>query len=111
MAYYDTAQICLNGHAVTDSVRQAPERTQKSCDECGASTITQCPSCQAPVRGAYVVPGVVALGFRYTPPAHCHNCGAPYPWTAAALEAARELIDLSDEDTVHMKPLKGSTHR
>ena len=30
---------------------------------------------------------------EYKIPAYCHNCGEPYPWTKAALDAAAELID------------------
>jgi hypothetical protein len=26
----------------------------------------------------------------YVPPNHCHNCGSPFPWTKAKLEAAKE---------------------
>ena len=37
------------------------------------------------------MPGVVAIGFSYTPPAFCGSCGAPYPWTEARLAAAREM--------------------
>jgi len=39
---------------------------------------------------------------EFTPPAFCHACGKPYPWTEAALRAAQdlasELVSLSPEE-------------
>ncbi|HUW13292.1 MAG TPA: DUF2321 domain-containing protein, partial [Anaerolineae bacterium] len=92
-SWYDTAQVCLNGHPVNDMVRAAPERNMDFCKECGARTITACQHCKAAIQGEYHVPGVFALGFPYSPPAFCHNCGAAYPWTEARLGAARDLAD------------------
>ncbi|HEM62151.1 MAG TPA: DUF2321 domain-containing protein [Chloroflexi bacterium] len=92
-SWYDTAQVCLNGHAVNDMVRAAPELSADFCDKCGAPTITTCPHCKAPIRGDYHVPGVFSIGTPYSPPAFCHACGLPYPWTEATLESARELTD------------------
>jgi len=37
---------------------------------------------------------LVDIGYRYTPPSFCPDCGKPYPWTEAKLKAARELTDL-----------------
>lgn len=38
------------------------------------------------------------------PPAYCHACGAPYPWTAEGIDAARalaeELEGLNDADRI-----------
>jgi hypothetical protein len=84
-----TAEICLNGHCTTDSVDEYPETAAKFCPTCGSETIRVCPKCSAPIRGAYHIPGVVGV-FSYTPPNHCHNCGAAFPWTQAKIEAAKE---------------------
>ena len=46
MGYYDIAQICLNGHVITEKARGAPEFAQKFCKKCGESTITECQSCR-----------------------------------------------------------------
>ena len=35
MGYYHTAQICLNGHVITDSYDKNPEFRQNYCDKCG----------------------------------------------------------------------------
>ncbi|RAN86891.1 hypothetical protein B5P41_26760 [Bacillus sp. SRB_28] len=90
-SWYDTAQICLNGHIINDSVTLYPKRKQDFCDKCGDKTIMFCQNCNANIRGDYHVPGVGSLGLTYTPPGYCYSCGKPYPWTASALEAAKEL--------------------
>jgi hypothetical protein len=100
-SWYDTAQICVNGHVTTDMLKTAPAHAQKFCSECGAPTITACENCGESIRGEYFVPGAIALGSHYSPPKYCHACGAIFPWTAKTLEAARELADdlaLSDDE-------------
>jgi hypothetical protein len=101
-SWHDVAQVCLNGHGVNDSTNASPEFSRPYCEQCGAQTITNCPSCNTPIPGEYHVPGVVAIGFRYHAPAFCGQCGQPYPWTQAKLEAAREyakdLEGLSDAE-------------
>lgn len=92
MGHYHVAQICLNGHCITPSYDTSAELSQRFCTQCGAPTITQCPSCNAPIRGEYTVPGVIVFGNGYTVPAYCYNCGEPYPWTHRAIESAKALI-------------------
>jgi hypothetical protein len=105
-SHYDTAQICTNGHVVNSMARDYPETNAPFCDECGSPTLMACPSCQTPIRGHYHVPGVLG-GYEYSAPGFCHNCGAPYPWTAASLQAAKDLTDelegLSAEDRSELK--------
>lgn len=97
MGSYDVMQVCLNGHVITSTARSSPELRKNFCSRCGAATIAECPGCQSFIRGRYQVSGIVDLTpGPSTPPAFCHACGKPYPWTEAALEAARELIDLED---------------
>jgi len=86
---YDVAQICLNGHVITAMAGHVPERTRNFCEDCGAATITECPSCDQSIPGFYLNSAVV--GSLYEPPAFCGDCGKPYPWTGRRLEAAREL--------------------
>jgi hypothetical protein len=38
--------------------------------------------------------------------AYCYQCGAPYPWTVARLEAGRKLIELSNEAPSEKESLK-----
>lgn len=105
-SYYDTAQICLNGHVINTMATSSPQSNQKHCAACGAQTITACPDCNSSIRGYYHVPGVIGF-FDYNKPSYCYNCGKPYPWTVASLEAARELADelekLSAEERQQLK--------
>src|SRR5438046_1821095 len=80
MGYYDIGQVCLNGHAITGHAGRSPEFRENFCTKCGAATITECPRCKTSIRGKFESEGVVAIGFPYEPPAHCHQCGAAYPW-------------------------------
>ena len=100
-SYYDVAQICKNGHVINSSAKDYPTRNQKFCEDCGQLTIMNCPSCQSPIRGQYHVTGVIGA-FDYFAPSFCHDCGKPFPWTEAALSAAKELVaeieGLSDDE-------------
>ena len=89
--WYDTAQMCRNGHVVNDSVKSFPKGNAPHCDMCGAPTITQCDSCKQPIRGRYHMDGVWAPG-SYTPPAFCSKCGATFPWTESKLQTARDFV-------------------
>jgi len=91
--WYDIAQVCLNGHVMNEMVKSSPQHNQKFCDKCGSVTITECPHCNTPIRGYYHADGVISLGFKYSPPRFCYNCGKPFPWTEKALKAAKELAD------------------
>src|SRR5215204_7155641 len=97
-SYYDTAQICVNGHVINSSAGDFPNINAAYCPKCGAATLMNCPACKAPIRGHYTVPGVLSI-LHFTSPAYCHSCGQPYPWTSVALAAARELADTLDDLT------------
>ena len=44
----------------------------------------------------------------YTPPNFCFKCGKPFPWTAARIEAAKDLAGEIDELTAEERDtLKG----
>ncbi len=94
MGTYDTQQVCLNGHQITDSYHRSPEFRRKFCNKCGAATIHACPNCGTEIKGEYDVPGVVAIGFRTPVPSHCESCGAPFPWANPAHPAAPEGSDV-----------------
>ena len=47
---YDVAQICLNGHVINAYAKSEPNRNQKFCDECGASTMMQCEQCNTDIN-------------------------------------------------------------
>ena len=96
-SYYDTAQICLNGHEINSMAASHPQSNQKFCSRCGAQTITNCQSCNTAIRGYYHVPGVIGF-FDYNKPSYCFQCGTAFPWTTASLAAAADLVD--DLDTL-----------
>lgn len=105
--YYDSAQVCMNGHMVNDRATSSPQHNESFCERCSAKTITTCPSCSTAIRG-YYHSNVVVLGGSGTPaPAFCYACGTGFPWTEAKLAAARELTDeiegLSDDEKERLK--------
>jgi hypothetical protein len=91
-AWYDTAQICLNGHIITACINRAAERGSSFCEQCGAPTVTKCPKCDQPIRGYHHAPGEIDWS-EYKPPAFCPNCGHPYPWTERRLAIARSVAE------------------
>lgn len=104
-SHYKTAQVCLNGHMVTDDTSHQELRS-KHCRQCGVATITVCPKCNSDIRGHYHVDGVVSV--VETPVySFCHECGNPYPWAEAKIKAARDMADeldeLSPEDRERLK--------
>ena len=97
--WYDTAQICINGHPINCMSVSSPEHNRKFCRKCGAKTITHCESCGALIKGFYhdlwaSRPGNLSW---FTPRSFCDNCGKPYPWTEAKLKAAQELSDMLED--------------
>lgn len=78
MSEYDVAQICLNGHVITECLKLSPEKQVKFCPKCGTEAITKCKNCSAEIIGAHYVS---ETGYKkYEKPSYCHNCGEPYPW-------------------------------
>ena len=79
--FYDTMQVCVNGHMVTDSYDSYPTSRSEFCASCGARTITKCEICGAKIRGHHYIPGVVLVGTNLLPASHCRQCGGAFPWT------------------------------
>ena len=105
---YMSAEICLNGHPTTSDIDLSPELTAKFCAGCGAETIRACPSCNATIRGYYHVPGVFSTR-PYTPPNHCYNCGTPFPWKIAKVEAAKDQVgDIEELNAGEKEQLQGA---
>ena|SRR2546426_4781414 len=90
--WYDTAQICTNGHAITSFGETYPENLMNFCKDCGNPTITQCKNCSANIRGYYHMENVGSL-LGYVVPSFCYNCGKPYPWTETRLDEAKKLTN------------------
>jgi len=111
----DSAVYCLKGHYVglLNPVHRARSTTEfrtmmasadgtpplpPFCTKCGAPNLNACPQCQAPIEKRY--PGVV--------PAYCGGCGKPFPWTEAALSAAKDFTDDLDLSAEEKSTLKGT---
>ena len=100
MPYQDTALVCLNGHMINDSINKNPELNTKFCEQCGEANISECPKCEAMIRGNIHYEHIIGGGL-FDPPLYCHNCGEPYPWMSRRLDALKEAImytELDDSD-------------
>jgi len=105
---YLTAQICTNGHIITDAYREESDKINKNCKECGAKNITNCPNCDAPIQGRWITSWASTGEVRplRKSPNFCHACGTPYPWTLIKrdqiIELINEIPDLqqSEKDTL-----------
>jgi|GEM_PF-2337661 len=93
MANYDTLQVCLNGHYITDRYYDSPHRRQDHCNECGAETIIECQNCGEEMDGDMLDSSIIIAG-KSNIPDYCDNCGEPFPWTQKPDED--ELIPVSE---------------
>ncbi len=89
---YDEGEACENGHKINGDVIGSPEESSPFCPECGAVTMRGCRQCGAPLRG--YMRGIVTGD--WTLHAYCYNCGKPYPWTEASIQAAKDLLELEE---------------
>lgn len=87
---YDIAQVCQNGHVITNFAETRPQHMKNFCNTCGAATIRACPKCAKHIQGHYHG-GAPHSG--KPAPAFCHGCGSPYPWTERRINAAKQLAD------------------
>lgn len=110
--FYVPAQICLNGDICNSDMAYHQEVNKQYCPKCGQKTIDECQFCHTKLQGDYgcmsrdILKG--QLHFHVfkrlsTPPAYCHNCGKPYPWTEATMRAAEHIIDMLDDLTEDQK--------
>ncbi len=95
--WFDTAQICTNGHVINSQSVSKPDFNRQFCSKCGAQTIINCENCNNSIRGIYHSPGSMIApppDVTWFPlPIFCPDCGNPYQWTEARLKAAQELTD------------------
>jgi hypothetical protein len=99
LGWWDVAQICLNGHMISQQVVAERDHSQAFCSRCGKATVMACRHCRAPIRGVYHVPGTYVLD-DVALPSYCLGCGRPYPWTETQVLAAKELAN----ELEHLKP-------
>lgn len=94
----------MNGHTITNRLHTGRE-AKDFCPTCGLETISKCPSCGEEIQGWFVKRTATTASFSRKfesfppkppskkPPAFCHYCGKPFPWTEKKLEAVDELVD------------------
>ena len=95
MGQYDSAQICFEGHITNSLSKSNPQCNRRHCDMCGAETITTCQNCDQSIRGGFTYYKYrrIHASVITEPPMFREHCGKPYPWSAARLEAARQLVE------------------
>lgn len=76
---YRPAAICRRGHVASTDIQLSPELASTKCGTCGAKILPACPECNNSIRGRYYVPGVLGVGYEYSPPDFFEDCGAPFP--------------------------------
>lgn len=97
MGGFGIGQVCLNGHAITGFYQPGGPFSEDFCSDCGQRTITACEGCGSPIKGDYdASEDEIFTSVVYLAPRYCTTCGAPFPWTASAIEAAKELADEID---------------
>ncbi len=106
--WYDTAQICMNGHVITEYATSSPAAKEDYCHRCGQPTITECKKCNSQIRGYRHISGIGYISTKPpVAPNFCYRCGQAYPWAEAKLNTAKELADelqeLSNEDKHTLK--------
>lgn len=104
MDYY--AFVCEKGDAV---VLPQPLTTPLFCEKCGAKMLSKCPSCGNSIKEWHRPDYFVAGKPRYERASYCKNCGKPYPWTQAALDAGNDLVlELEELDVLQRQKLAES---
>ena len=96
MNYYETAQICKNGHVI-DAVNELSDLAKSFCPKCGQGIIIKCEQCDSPIQGRIHIDSVISSRRLERSPAYCYNCGKPFPWTVSNLASINELLDLDDK--------------
>ncbi|MEA5427975.1 DUF2321 domain-containing protein [Arcicella lustrica] len=99
--HYDTMQVCLNGHLITDNYHSSPEFRKSFCTECGEKTIINCPNpqCNNEIKGDYHVPGIVVLSGESTPvPDICEYCGQDFPWKSKKAKLTKTISSIKRDD-------------
>lgn len=72
---YKAAQICLNGHVITRTIKSKDDKRGEYCEKCGKRTIINCQSNKW-IKGEFYNPHVNVIGFNFPPPNFCwSSCG------------------------------------
>lgn len=94
MLEYNNAQICTNGHLATSNAEEYADKKTIYCSLCGSQLIRKCPTCDAKIPGS--VKNYIGSYYKYRTPSYCTSCGHPFPWTKSKIDAAKEILTLSN---------------
>lgn len=100
MRKYDTMQVCLNGHKITDMYFDAPEERQEKCHKCGEDTIHTCPECGEKIRGRLINDENWLPSTQKDIVNRCHNCGEKYPWAPDDEQFSEINSEMLDQELV-----------
>ena len=95
---WTTAQICENGHKITSDAEGM--NSQRFCSQCGAKTISCCPSCSSRIRGKKIPVDSGRMPFpsdSFSRPNFCVDCGEQFPWIKANIDRAIKIAQASEE--------------
>ncbi|MBI3269708.1 MAG: DUF2321 domain-containing protein [Planctomycetes bacterium] len=87
-SWFDTMQVCEQGHKITGMAQAHPEDCRERCPDCGSATLSACPSGKAPIFGYKHIASVIYRDAS-VPPAHCSNCAGAFPWTALSCKRGK----------------------
>ncbi len=96
MTDYFNAAVCINGHVLTNYLRDN-QPCDSFCEMCGGKIILRCSNCHTPIRGNPADGFVVFTPGDPQPPNYCPVCGNPYPWTDKAIFSLVQLLKEEDE--------------
>lgn len=102
--WYDTLQVCENGHVITDMAVKCPDHRKNRCPKCGAATIMACKKCSTSIPGHYHWPDGSSV-YTAPRPDYCQNCGKPFPWTGKENPTPDDEDSASQPMTEHVLPL------
>lgn len=89
---YYGALICLEGHIISITASDFSKSTDvKFCERCGKKTITNCPNCNADIRGFDYDKHIKSEDYKL--PHFCPDCSKPYPWTKSKVSAAKKFAE------------------
>lgn len=95
MGYFDTMQVCQQGHLITDTYKRYPQFRKNHCPQCGSATIHRCPNCNNEIKGEYHVENFIDLSGRKTAvPKICEFCGSSFPWSIKSKKITK-IINLN----------------
>lgn len=105
-SYYDTMQVCLDGHQITTGYDTDPDSRMDFCDKCGKKAIHQCTNCEENIKGYYHSDFPIIAEIPI--PQHCHKCGNKYPWSSKPSNSDKSEYEFLNKLKLHPSVVKSS---